>query len=337
MQSRDGEYCYAPGRKVAVLRIEVGPDDVAATRFAVSPAFELAMLLRLLVRSAPGAAVRRRFDAGWSAVRNDPGVQALAYLHGPGLGASYAAPPPAGLAQTIDDDLAVIRAAPAEVVAAEVAEVRAARRPSPAVAAELDAPHPAERTAAAVERAWSALLAPEWPRVRAVLERDVRHRADRLTQEGWAGALGGMHPRLAWTGAAIEIARLRVVRAQPLEGRGLLLVPSVFIGEHLAITDESPWRPMLVYPCRGAGLLFEQAASVADPLAPLLGRTRAGLLLALATPSSTTGLAALTGASVGATGDHLRVLLDAGLLERQRAGREVLYRRTALGAALAAS
>jgi DNA-binding transcriptional ArsR family regulator len=79
----------------------------------------------------------------------------------------------------------------------------------------------------------------------------------------------------------------------------------------------------------------EEAPPPTDPLAPLLGRTRAGLLVALSTPSSTTRLAALTGASIGATGDHLKVLLDAGLVTRERIARSVLYRRTPLGDALA--
>lgn len=40
--------------------------------------------------------------------------------------------------------------------------------------------------------------------------------------------------------------------------------------------------------------------------------------------------------AVGAVGDHLPVLRRAGLVRSARAGRSVLYRRTPLGAALAA-
>ncbi|MGT2426248.1 DUF5937 family protein [Amnibacterium kyonggiense] len=319
-----------------MIRIEVGPADVAASRFAVSPSFELALLVRTLILSPPGSAIGRRFAAGLARLRGDPVLRTLAYLHGPTAGASFSVPPPAGMAQTIEADLAVIRSVPDAVVAGELDAIRALRRPSPDVAAVLDDPAFTDVLADGMARAWHALLAPDWARVRAVLERDVRFRAERLSEVGWSGALVGMHRDLAWTGEAITVAR-RAGSTESLGGRGLLLVPSVFLGQGLAIVTEAPWQPTIVYPGRGAGLVFEEAGTPTDPLAPLLGRTRAGLLLALAAPSSTTQLAALTGASVGATGDHLRVLLDAGLVARARLGRSVVYRRTPLGDALAGS
>jgi DNA-binding transcriptional ArsR family regulator len=39
----------------------------------------------------------------------------------------------------------------------------------------------------------------------------------------------------------------------------------------------------------------------------------------------------VTGRGLGSVGRHLRVLLDAGPVERRRAGRSVLYGRTAAG------
>jgi DNA-binding transcriptional ArsR family regulator len=324
------------GERSCVIRFEVGPADIAATRFAVSPSFELALLVRELFRAGGTTPIARRFADGFAAVRADPVVRTLAYLHGPVLGASFSVPPPAGMAQTIEDDLAVLRAVPDAVVREEVAEIRAVRRPSAEVEAVLEDPRFTDRLAGGMARAWAALLAPSWPRVRAVLERDVRFRAERLSEVGWSGALGGMHRQIAWTGDAIAIDR-PTEATQALGGRGLLLVPSVFLGQGLAVVGEAPWQPTIVYPCRGAGLVFEEVDAPPDPLAPLLGRTRAGLLLALATPSSTTQLAALTGASIGATGDHLKVLLDAGLVTRARVARSVVYRRTSLGDALAAA
>jgi DNA-binding transcriptional ArsR family regulator len=51
----------------------------------------------------------------------------------------------------------------------------------------------------------------------------------------------------------------------------------------------------------------------------------------LATPKSTTQLVALTGQRLGSVGRHLQILRDAGLLERRRVGRSVLYRRSPAG------
>ncbi|SEH02073.1 regulatory protein, arsR family [Nonomuraea solani] len=51
----------------------------------------------------------------------------------------------------------------------------------------------------------------------------------------------------------------------------------------------------------------------------------------LDTPKSTTQLVALTGQGLGSVGRHLRVLLDAGLVERRRVGQSVLYDRTEAG------
>jgi DNA-binding transcriptional ArsR family regulator len=54
-------------------------------------------------------------------------------------------------------------------------------------------------------------------------------------------------------------------------------------------------------------------------------------------PLGTTHLAASSGLPVGAVANHLRVLLDAGVVARRRSGRSVLYWRAALGEALIAA
>ncbi|MEV4461098.1 winged helix-turn-helix domain-containing protein [Microbispora sp. NPDC049633] len=74
-----------------------------------------------------------------------------------------------------------------------------------------------------------------------------------------------------------------------------------------------------------------------EALGRLLGPARARVLVLLAAPKSTTHLVALTHQGLGSVGRHLKVLLDAGLVRRRRAGRSVLYYRTPLGDALAAN
>ena len=91
-----------------------------------------------------------------------------------------------------------------------------------------------------------------------------------------------------------------------------------------------------MYVARGSAALWDPQPTTPPALARLLGQTRADLLLRLDTPASTTQLCTLTGHTLGAVGDHLRVLRESGLVTRSRAGRSVVYRRTAVGDALAA-
>ena len=69
-------------------------------------------------------------------------------------------------------------------------------------------------------------------------------------------------------------------------------------------------------------------------LGALLGTARAVVLVLLPSPMSTSQLVAVTGQGLGSVGRHLKVLLDAGLVERRRAGRSVPYSRTAAGEVL---
>jgi DNA-binding transcriptional ArsR family regulator len=70
---------------------------------------------------------------------------------------------------------------------------------------------------------------------------------------------------------------------------------------------------------------------VPEALGALIGPARAGVLVLLETPKSTTQLVALTGQGLGSVGRHVKILLDAHLVQRRRAGRSVLYYRTAAG------
>jgi DNA-binding transcriptional ArsR family regulator len=96
------------------------------------------------------------------------------------------------------------------------------------------------------------------------------------------------------------------------------------------VSLNEPCRYALTYPC--AGVLAEaRLAPAPAPLTALLGSGRARILILLDTPKSTTQLVALTGLGLGSAGRHLKILLDARLVQRRRAGGSVLYSRTQPG------
>ncbi|MFK0191766.1 DUF5937 family protein [Kitasatospora sp. NPDC090308] len=325
-----------------MLRFEVAAEDLVRSRFALSPAFELANLLRLLDRGGerslpPGW--RERLRPAFLRLRADPAVRAALALHNERFGADFIAIPPRGMAQTWADDLTAILAAPPEPARAEIARCLAARPDTDAAArAVLAAPDAVRQVAGALDRAWHGLLARDWPQLRALCERDVVHRAGELGRRGWAAALAGLHENVRWRDGGIDVPPFDAATTYSLRGAGLLLVPSVFVWPGVAAHHDEPWPCTLIYPARGISALWEPGAAVPpDALAALLGRSRARVLAALDTPASTTQLARSLHQSPGAVADHLAVLRAAGLLSRARAGRSVLYRRTPTGDALIGS
>ena len=103
----------------------------------------------------------------------------------------------------------------------------------------------------------------------------------------------------------------------------------------MPVTPRTNWaswegqeRFAIVYPCLG---VLADHRPVSAGLGALIGDSRAAVLALLGTPMSTTQLVAVTGQGLGSVGRHLRVLLEAGMVERRRAGRSVLYVRTAAG------
>jgi DNA-binding transcriptional ArsR family regulator len=318
-------------------------EDLAHSRFALSPVFELVHLLRALSGRS-----RHRLPAAWSArlvpvyrrLRVETALDAVLALNPPRHGADFVTPPPQNLTQTIDDDLAMVAATPHAQAAEEIAYCLSLQRPvAEPVRITLDSPDVVHRVVDTLRTAWHELLAPDWPRLRAICERDVIHRAGQLGRAGWSAALTGLHAQLRWRAGAIELLRLGNGETIPLGGQGLLLIPSVFVWPGLAAQFTAPWPKALLYPARGSSALWEtsEGTSPAGALADLIGASRARVLLALEDPASTSQLARSFTMATGAVGDHLAVLRHSGLVARARSGRSVLYYRTPLGDALAAS
>lgn len=53
-----------------------------------------------------------------------------------------------------------------------------------------------------LEAAWRALVEPEWPRLRALLEADVAYHSRRLADGGFERLIGELSPQLRWGGGA---------------------------------------------------------------------------------------------------------------------------------------
>jgi hypothetical protein len=183
---------------------------------------------------------------------------------------------------------------------------------------------------------WRLAVEPHWPRIRALLESDLAHRARRLTAGGQEALFGDLHPAVRWREQRLSVES-DYDAVLPLRGSGMLLVPSGFAWQRPASITEKPWQPTLIYPARGIAMLWEPGDAAPEGLAALVGRTRANLLVALDAPRSTTELAERVGVTAGGASQHLSVLRGAGLVTGRRAGRSVLYVRTPLADSLAES
>ncbi|MBD0693029.1 ArsR/SmtB family transcription factor [Streptomyces sp. CBMA123] len=315
--------------------------DLARMRFVVAPMWEVGPSLRLLRSGLPHAVhgpwaeqVRPRLAALGPAVSG-----LLAELVPPsGYVPDFINPAPAGPAPTLGGELAAIRATPAGQVRRDLDRLAAEQG---ALGPRLRALHTdpeagLARLAEAVEAYWELALAPYWARIRAVLDADVRHRARQAAEHGAERALNDLHAELRWTDGALKLSR----RSRPLPrgtaGPGLLLIPSAFTGPALYTRFAPPDPPQLAYPARGIGGLWRATAPPpgTEALAAVLGRSRTRLLAELAAPASTAELARRTGLSPSAVSQYLTALRDARLVSAHRAGRWVLYARTATAEAL---
>ncbi|UZI29547.1 hypothetical protein OH133_16160 [Streptomyces sp. VB1] len=163
-----------------MLRFEVSVEDLLRSRFALSPAMDLCFLLGSLAGGRGGPLPRAwaaRLLPAFERLRRESELNAALTLFTPQGGPNFVAPPPRGLNQTWADDLARIRATPPEAARREcAANATGPSARDPRVRAVLDSPDAVSRIAGAMDRAWDELLAPDWPQLRAICERDIVHR-----------------------------------------------------------------------------------------------------------------------------------------------------------------
>ena len=185
----------------------------------------------------------------------------------------------------------------------------------------------------------AACLAPQWASVTARFHRDVAERTALMRRHGVIAMLNTLSPDLRLRDLTLE-GRYPWERRVRLTGQGLVLMPSAFWTGHPLITwdpqDKSQY--VLIYPARLApGHAFEPGANhpqAEDPLAMLLGPTRAVALRALRQPHTTTTLARHVGISPSSASVHAATLRAAGLITSERHGPAVVHQISELGSAL---
>ncbi|MFC5017279.1 ArsR/SmtB family transcription factor [Streptomyces lienomycini] len=311
---------------------EIDADTLVRSRFVVSPLDETLACLKMLhfgVAGHPGerAWLDTHRPAHLRRVAADP-VAALLVASGLGRewNADFLTPAPTE-GHSFEEGLARVRATRPEEARADLAVSLGGTLP-----AVLDRDDLPERAAALLSDVWTDAVRPDWERRRRILEADVVARIARVSRGGWAAVLDTLRPGTRWLGGSRLQINLNPYPPRDLSGAELVLVP-ITAQRHGWVAWEEPERYAVVYPCTGA-LVDGGARRVPAALGALLGPARAGVLTLLGTPMSTSQLVGVTGQGLGSVGRHLRVLLDAGLVERRRAGRSVLYSRTAAGEVL---
>ena len=197
------------------------------------------------------------------------------------------------------------------------------------------------KLAAAAVAAHQVLVEPYWAAVHACLHAEHVARLRALAADGPGGLLASLQSQwVRWRPPVLEV----LVPADydiPLNGRGIVLVPSVFTGQiaglHTNPADPAsvPW---LVLPPNGDRMtprhLWNNARPRGAALAALVGRNRAAALRTIANGCTTTELADRVGISLAAASQHASVLRDAGLITTHRQGSAVLHVITPLGVEL---
>ena len=330
-----------------MIQIELGVDDLASTRFGVSPLAETVRSLRALSDPAQHT-MHLPWIRSFRARLNPDDAALLQALIGPtrtpadfrsipsrAIG-DFLTPVPSRFMERFEHELAATRNTPIEIVRRDLIATHAPDPvPEPLRAVEDGRKREMARLlnliCDTVERYWHLAMDPAWPQMRLVLEADTTYRARQLALGGAQLLFADIHPNVRWDNGVLTVTEMVSEHLVVSAGRGLLLMPSIFAPKPVPPLDPHE-PPSLAYPSRGLATLWGEPPQP-DPsaLIDLLGETRTLLLQLLEEPMSTLELSRRLKVTPSAVSQHLRVLHATGLVTRARDRRQVLYRRTPLG------
>lgn len=251
-------------------------------------------------------------------------------------------PAPRQRDEELHTELEQVRAVDPGTVRSDLDEVFAGQ-PLPAVLAGLYE-DPETQLAAIVEELvlyFDAVVEPIWPRLAALLEADLNHRARQLSDGGLTALFAELHYRVGYREDRLELDFPAYNCVHRLGGSGLTLVPSAFVWPRLMMVPPEVHSPMISFSALGVERLWERSDLPLDrntdrmsDLGELLGKSRARMLVLLETPMTTTQLAHRLGISAPGVSLQLSILRRTQLVVPRRAGRQVFYERTHLGTTL---
>jgi len=325
------------------LTVSLDADDLAATRFAISPLGETISAVCLL-----GAREADPVNLPWLHwAHAELAVQPLALpllwplIHsGRPSRPEFLTPAPVTRTPSLSDELSRLLATTPEQVRGSLRRVFGDRSAWPDSARELaaDPVSTLDLVAAELAAAHMRLIAPHWGRMSAVLEADIAYRGAVLATAGMRALFAGLHAGVRWSDGTLMLEKGRKGPAEYAitlgPETGLVLLPSVLTWPDMKVKMWSSTHTTLRYPARGAATIWERTLPESPALRGLLGAPRVRLLLALRSPATTTTLARSLTISPAAVSQHLAILRRCGLVDHVRSGREVLYQTSDLGLTL---
>lgn len=194
--------------------------------------------------------------------------------------------------------------------------------------------------ATAVLELWQVTIAPYWHRVLACLDDECDARGRIAMTGGVERLLATLHPKVTWQSPVLEVPGGPDSDVH-LDGRGLLLCPSLFLANRPAIligAELESGLPAVAFAAppdaAHASLLWDEPGDGGQALAALVGQTRAAVLRALTATRTTSQLAEQLGISLAGASQHTAVLRQTGLITTRRMRNTVLHTVTPLGMAL---
>ncbi|WP_341716681.1 helix-turn-helix domain-containing protein [Micromonospora sp. FIMYZ51] len=316
-----------------MITLRLGPADLARIRFGSRPHPVGTAILASQTLRDPALAARMP-DLAARAQAASASTAALRHLL-PARGLLPDFLTPYSGIDSVAAGIESIRATPRRRITAELTETYANLPPSlwrrRLVAAD---PEVLDLLMAAVHRYFDEVLAPVWSQLTLTHRSHVEHRARTYARCGVDGLLSELHPAIRWRPPILEIDSWWSAELSG-NGEGLLLIPGPFAGLRPRVLVPAGGPVLLVYPVQ---ILTKRASTSIDPLAQLLGGTRAAVLRQLAEPGrhTTTELSRRVGVSISSASEHAAALRAAGLIDSERSGGAKVHWLTPLGVHLLA-